>query len=712
MAAHEIHKESKCKSLVSSFNRIENSKELLKQTANLRSDEKYMKNLAKIFHTAYAPSKITPRNDYYNYINYSWITNAEKLATKNKEYYAQIDSFRTVQDKVYYQLIDIVKEYTKTVHTERSKEIKNVYESFLHGNIKITKDHCKEAIQIIDKYIHQDNLLKFLAYLNSNEMVAWAAPISWAMSPDLKNSKIYRNQIFQPTLTAYDYVLYIDDPGADKKTREYQKLFKKKYMEFMNRLFTECLGENHGLHAQDVWDIEMEMLTEMGCNSVKNESEEFYNKVTKEEALSKYNFDWATFSHYLGFEKTPDFFICNNLSYLKCIMPVLNKDWKTKKWRTYYIFLYLRQISRCDNKLRSNFYDFFGKFMQGLPAEMPNDIYPIWGLAVCFNTFLTNEYIKRNKKQEYTDYVNKIAADLLAVFKRQVTQNTWLSPSTKKQALLKLDNFKFIIGSPPILREDPLLGYTSNDAWGNLLKIAKWRFHRFIKLEGKEKIDIPVIDWSYFKLIGSQAYIVNAYYTPSENSIYIPLGYLQKPFIDLDERGIEYNLAHIGYTIGHEMSHSLDNTGSKYDYKGNLNDWWTKEDKAHFNRIVANVNKQYETFAAYDGIKMDASLSAGENLADISGLSIVSEYLRDFQMYNDDINPIRALSFQAFFVYIAIQARQVIYKQAIQSQLKINPHPMNKYRANCPLARMILFQSLYNIKKGDKMYWSETGPIW
>ena len=215
-----------------------------------------------------------------------------------------------------------------------------------------------------------------------------------------------------------------------------------------------------------------------------------------------------------------------------------------------------------------------------------------------------------------------------------------------------------------------------------------------------------------FKMVGKQSYVVNAYYTPVENSIYVPLAYLQKPFIDLEERGIEYNLAHIGYTLAHEMSHCLDDMGSKYDEKGNLFNWWTNADRKVFNRKVNNIIKQYEHFAAFDGIKMDASLSTGENLADISGLAICEEYLRDFQEKNNDIVPIKALSFHMFFVYIAIQARQKIFDKAIKAQLKTNPHPMDKYRTNCPLARLELFRSLYNIKKGDKMYWQTTDTIW
>ena len=61
---------------------------------------------------------------------------------------------------------------------------------------------------------------------------------------------------------------------------------------------------------------------------------------------------------------------------------------------------------------------------------------------------------------------------------------------------------------------------------------------------------------------------------------------------------------------------------------------------------------------------MDATLSTGENLADISGIAICQEYLRDFQEYHEDITPIRAVSFHAFFIYLAVQARQKIFDEA------------------------------------------------
>jgi putative endopeptidase len=352
--------------------------------------------------------------------------------------------------------------------------------------------------------------------------------------------------------------------------------------------------------------------------------------------------------------------------------------------------------------------------MRGQEAPLDRELKPIFNLCYSFNTFLTNEYVSRYENKQRIEYVKILAADLKTAFIRIIHRNKWLQPITKKHALKKLRYFKFIIGSPKLLREDPLLDYSPHDAWGNLVKISSWRFHKAIKLEGKETIDIPVIDWAMSppKLIGTQAYVVNASYTPTKNSIYIPLGYIQPPFIDLQERGIEYNLAHIGDTLAHEMSHSLDDWGSKYDSNGKLNDWWTEKDKKVFKRIQDDITKQYEEFALRDGIKFDASPTIGENMADISGLGICMEYLQDFQNKNQDIFTIRELSFKAFFIYFADQQKQKVSKRALNAQLNTNPHPLDKYRTNVPLSRIGTFRTFYDVKKGDGMWWHNTNKVW
>ena len=704
-----------CREHANTFNQFEKDYEEKFKNNLTKHHESGEKELIKLFKTPFTPTKYKPQEDYYTYINYQWLTDKTKEIKSKLKYYVQVDSFRVTQEKVYYELIDIVKEHIKTNKSPQAKAIKNVYESLYNLDDKSAEKYVKYYVDLTDKRIASGDIYEILGGMNKNEIVSWGCPIVWTVMKDEKNVKHYRTTISAPQLTIYDYEIYIEDAEADQNTKKYKKEFKIRYLEFITKIFELCLGKGNGLKATDVWDCEYELLSALGCDSIKTDDLDGYNIVTKQEALSKYNFDWEKLATKIGYKTVPNTFICSSTNYLKCIMETLLTDnaWQSDKWRSYYLYINFRQVMRFHSKWRIDYFDFHGKFIKGQPVPYPQDIYPVFGLSLCFNTFLTNEYIDKNKKQQYIDYTHNMAADLLTIYKRIIKRNTWLSPKTKKYALLKLEHINLVIGSPKLLREDPILDYSNKEAYQNMRLIAYWRTKKMIELDGKSSdIDIPTIDWEELKMVGKQSYIVNAYYTPTENSIYVPLAYLQKPFIDLDERGIEYNLAHIGYTLGHEMSHCLDDLGSKYNEKGNLHNWWTKHDRNKFNVKVKNVIKQYEQFAGYDGIKMDASLSTGENLADISGLAICEEYLKDFQDNNDDIVPIKALSFHAFFVYLAIQARQKIFDEAVKAQLKTNPHPMDKYRTNCPLARLELFRSLYNIKKKNKMFWASTDTIW
>ena len=703
-----------CKTHANTFNQFEEEYEKDFNVSLEKHHKSVEQELIKMFKTPFTPSKYKPQDDYYTYINYQWLSDTTKELKGKLKHYVQIDSFRVTQEKVFYELIDIVKDYIRKINTAKSKAIKSVYESLYNLDDKSAERFVQYYVELTDARIASGNIYEILGGINKNEIVSWGCPLVWNVLKDEKNVKYYKSTISAPQLTIYDYEIYIEDNYDDQNTAKYKKLFKRKFLEFIDTMFDLCLGKGHGLKSTDVWDCEYDMLTALGCDSIKNDDLDGYNVLTAKSAL-KYGFDWDKMATQIGYKDVPKTFICSSTNYLKCIMETLTTDnaWQSPKWRTYFLYINFRQIMRYHNRWRLVYFDFHGKFVEGKPIPYPKELYPVFGLSFCFNTFLTNEYIDKNKKQQYIDYTYNMGADLLTVYKRIINRNKWLSPSTKKYALLKLENIKLEVGSPKILREDPILDYDSKEAYQNIRRIAYWRTNQMIKLDGKSTdIDIPVIDWQQHKMVGKQSYIVNAYYTPTENSIYVPLAYLQKPFIDLDERGIEYNLAHIGYTLGHEMSHCLDDLGSKYDEKGNLHNWWTKQDRKIFNSKVKNVIKQYEQFAGYDGIKMDASLSTGENLADISGMAICEEYLKDFQDKNEDIVPIRALSFHVFFVYLAVQARQKIFDEAIKAQLKTNPHPMDKYRTNCPLARLELFRSLYNIKKKDKMYWGSTDTIW
>jgi predicted metalloendopeptidase len=695
-----------------------------KNARQLKKNAKYNtigKELISAFKKPIAPKHINPKDDFYTYVNYDWLKEKEKKHKKMKKYYTRVDSFRMLQEKVYYQLIDIVKVYTSEHSSHKSNMIRNVYESFLHLDEDSCERHWKKIRQELEDTFKNKTCTDLLIHMNRNEIMAGFCPISFSIITDEKDSQINRCHINAPFLSYYNDELYQDNEDnndASEKNNEddqYKKEFNKRFKMFVSNVFELAFGKegDEKFDPQDVMDVEKQMLDAMNSYdpSIK-EAEDGYNIVSAKDAHEKYHLNWDELTKGLGFKNAPRFFITDNLNYLHKITVILRENWNSKKWQTYFYYCFFKQMMQFHRTWRVTYFNFFGKFVKGQTIMWPQEIFPVFGLSYCFNTFLTEEYVNKYANGAYIKWASNLAYDLKTVFMRIIERNKWMSPKTKKYALLKLQHIRVDMAHPPYLVSDPDITYSKNDAWGNILACNAWRLNVLIETEGKHYIDLPMVDWStYFSLAGNQAYIVNAFYDPTKNNIYLPLAYLQKPFLDGDERGIEYNLAYIGYTIGHELSHSLDDMGSMYDYKGNLFNWWTPHDHKIFQSKVNDVIHQYETFAARDGIKMDGSLSVGENLADISGLAIIQEYLRDYQITDNYIIPIKKLSFETLFMYIAYQWRSFVSKESIPTELKINPHPLDKYRANCPLARLDLFKSIYQIKKGDGMYW-HSDTIW
>jgi putative endopeptidase len=652
---------------------------------------------------------IKPSDNFYNYINYNWL---KRIKVKEQQrYITQVDDFRLTQDKVYNQLHDIIVDYIKHNNSKFAQNMRNYYKSVINMNSK--KQSREKAFEIISKIDelrgNKDNIWKMLAFVNSSEITSSYSPLSWSVYPDNKQPDIFRCYIDGYTFAIVDQSVY-----DNTKNNKYNTNVKKYFIKTIKNLFNTVLGPNHGLIAEDVFDVEEKLYNVWKCYYNLHENSNGYNKITAADALKIYGFDWEQFSKELGFDKTPPFFISSSPNYLKCCVELLMNEWNSEKWRSFWCWIYLRFIARITKDWEKVSFSFYGEYQRGQERINTSDaVSSALYMSLPFNTFLTREYVAKYENPAAIQYVKVMCEDLKEVFYRIISRNKWLKPSTKKYALKKIKFINFVVGKPDKLILDPDIDYDLS-IYDNLIKLMDYRHKFFIRNEGKPAVELPIMDWTQYpvKMTGSQSYIVNASYTPSKNSIYINLGYIQTPFVDLDDRGIEFNLAHIGFTVGHELSHSLDDWGSQYDYTGKLNDWWTDEDKRRYKKIQQDVIKQYEEFAKRDGIIFDASLGIGEDLADISGMSICNEYLSDFQQKNSDLIPIRNLSFDAFYTYYAFQQKQKISKKAIAAQIRINPHPLDVYRCNIPLSRSDIFRNIYNVKEGDGMWWHNTNTIW
>ena len=334
--------------------------------------------------------------------------------------------------------------------------------------------------------------------------------------------------------------------------------------------------------------------------------------------------------------------------------------------------------------------------------------------------------------------VREIGTTMLECYKARIHKNTWLSALTKKGALKKLNTIELRIGDANLSAPDPTnLEYDPKDAWGNLMKRSVQRTVYLAKHSGgagsgsaKASLsteDIDLMNWSTMKFAGYQSFIVNAYYTAASNSIYIPTAYMHSLNVQFG-RGYEYDLASVGFTFGHEISHALHVNSRTFDYKGVIKNWWSRPDVATYERKIAGIRRQYEDISKKYGFVIDGNLSLSENLADVNGLAVCEDALHRF---HDNIRTapaassaapaasssvasvasvlvstdhMRAMSFQHFYTYYAIQNRQYANRREILVQVLTNPHLDLKIRTNVPLMRSKTFREVFGIHKGDKMY--------
>ena len=75
-----------------------------------------------------------------------------------------------------------------------------------------------------------------------------------------------------------------------------------------------------------------------------------------------------------------------------------------------------------------------------------------------------------------------------------------------------------------------------------------------------------------------EAPTVNAYHKAPLTGIALSAGILQAPMFDIDADETA-NYGAIGSVIGHERGHGFDDRGFKFDFSGNLKNWWTAEDR-------------------------------------------------------------------------------------------------------------------------------------
>ena len=201
--------------------------------------------------------------------------------------------------------------------------------------------------------------------------------------------------------------------------------------------------------------------------------------------------------------------------------------------------------------------------------------------------------------------------NLLAAFAVRIDQLDWMAPQTKARAKAKLAVLKVGVGYPDHWRSYAGLEVEAGDAFGNAQRARLFEYQYDLAKLGK------AVDRSEWVM---NPQLVNAVNLPAMNALNFPAAILQPPFFD-PQRDPVMDYGAIGAVIGHEISHSFDDQGALFDASGRLENWWTKEDFAHFEAAGERLAAQFDAYRPYPDIHVNGKQTLSENIADVAGLS-------------------------------------------------------------------------------------------
>lgn len=299
--------------------------------------------------------------------------------------------------------------------------------------------------------------------------------------------------------------------------------------------------------------------------------------------------------------------------------------------------------------------------------------------------------------------MQELVANLIAAYRRSITDLAWMSPQTKRAAIEKLEKFTPKIGYPDKWRDYSALKITQDDLFGNLGRVTK--FQRDYELA---KIGAPVDrdEWHM------SPQTVNAYYNPLMNEIVFPAGILQAPFFDL-EADDAVNYGGIGAVIGHEIGHGFDDQGSKYDGNGNLNNWWSDADRSEFEKRANALIAQYSVLCPRETpeISVNGALTVGENIGDLGGLTIA------YKAYQISLAGAKSPAMdeltgeQRLFLAWAQVWRGKVRPEESRRRIATDPHSPAEFRCNVIVSQLQEFYDAFGVTEKDAHWIDETSRV-
>ena len=497
-------------------------------------------------------------------------------------------------------------------------------------------------------------------------------------------------------------ILYLEQGGLGMGNRDYyideqNAEIKAAYRDYLRKIFTLAGVEGDvEVMVNDVLAVEDAIAAKHWSNVECRDIQKGYNPYTFEQVANEYNaVDWKAYFAAMGVENIEKLVVSQPSSFAN-IMEVIATT-PVEALRHYVAAHY---IDAASSYLSEEFalasFEFFGKTMSGT-----QEIRPRWKRAMGVPNSILSEAVGQIYVAKYFPESEKARVELMVsniqkAFSKHIEALDWMSEETKAKAQEKLAAFTVKIGYPnkwkdySTLAVDPAKSY-----WANVVEANRWYTADSMSEVGKpvdrEKWMMP-------------PQMVNAYYMPTTNEICFPAAILQPPFYNPNaDDAVNYGA--IGVVIAHEMTHGFDDQGSQFDKEGNMNDWWTAEDRTAFEAKTQVLVDQFNAIEILPGLFADGKYSLGENIADQGGLRLAFTGLTDYAWAEgrpEDIDGFTGE--QRFYIGYATLWAQNITDQEKERLTKVDVHSLGRNRVNATLRNIQSFYDAFGITEEDAMF--------
>src|SRR5438552_6351870 len=308
---------------------------------------------------------------------------------------------------------------------------------------------------------------------------------------------------------------------------------------------------------------------------------------------------------------------------------------------------------------------------------------------------LGQAYVAKTFPPEARARARAVIDDIRTAFRERLLHLTWMSDSTRAQALDKLARMGEKIGYPDHWRDCTRLETAEGPFVLNELRADMFEWQRTVNRPGAP---VNTTEWDI------TVPTVNAYYDPTKNEVVFPAGALAPQTFDpaADDAANYGSLG--GSWAGHELTHGFDDEGRHYDATGNLRDWWTPTDSVHFTEQAQRVVDQFTGYVQVDTFHVNGKLTLGENIADYGGILTAFDALQ--HALERDGRP-RLIDGdtpeQRYLLAYAQSWRDHTRDASLRTRLTVDPHAPERWRVNGPLSNSAAFARAFGCKPGDPM---------